>query len=101
MKRGVVVFRGHISQGAASANSRLHLQSLTVHPAFRLDSREPVLSRWDASQIVLDVLFPDVSHGDFLAFTVRDRNAEDFFSQENAFGMVAKGTVTEISEERL
>jgi hypothetical protein len=34
----------------------IHLKSLTVHPAFWFDSREPVLSRWDSSQIFLDFL---------------------------------------------
>src|SRR5487761_246740 len=77
------------------------LQSLSLHPAFRLDLCEPVLSRRDSAQIFVNVLFSDVPHWDFLPFAVGDRNTEDLLAQENPFRMVTKGTVTEVSKERL
>jgi len=79
----------------------LHLQSLTVHPAFWLDSREPVLSRWDSSQILRDVLFPDVAHRNLLPFAVDDGNAKDSFTQENTFRVMTQPSMAEVSEECL
>ena len=58
------------------------------------------MGRWDATQIFLDVLFPDVPHWDFRPLAVEDGNAKNPFTQENAFRMVAKSPVTEISKER-
>ena len=88
-------------QTEAFAQPTSNLQSLPVHPAFRLDVCEPVLSRGNSAQIFLDVLLSDVPHGDFLPFTVGDRDAEDLFTQENTFRMMTKGPVTEVSKERL
>src|SRR6201987_4740033 len=78
-----------------------NFQSLPIHPAFRLNLCEPILSRRNSSQIFLNVLLSDIAHGDFLPLAVGERNAEDFFTQENPFGMMAQGAVTEIGKERL
>src|ERR1700739_2558567 len=78
-----------------------NFQSLPVHPAFRLNLCEPILSRRNSSQIFLNVLFPDIAHWDFLPIAVGDRDAEDPFTQENAFRMMAKGAVTEVGKNRL
>jgi len=77
------------------------LQTLPIHPAFRLDLCEPVLNCGNSSQIFLDVLFSDVPHWDFLPVTVGDRDTEDLFAQEDTFRMMAKGAVTEVRKERL
>lgn len=78
----------------------LNFQSLPIHPAFRLDLREPVLSGRNSAQIFLNVLLPDVPHWDLLPFAVGDRDTEDLLAEENPFGVVTKGAVTEASKER-
>src|SRR5579859_5324157 len=79
-----------------AASCASDLQSLPIHPAFGLDLCEPVLSRWNSSQIFPNVLFSDVPHWDFFPLTVVDRDTEDFFTKENTFCMMTKGAVTEV-----
>jgi hypothetical protein len=45
------------------------------------------------------MLFSDVTHRNLLAFAVGDRGTEDALAQENAFGMVAKSAMPEISHK--
>ena len=52
-------------------------ETLTVHPADRLDLRQPVLCRGNAPQIFVHMLFSDVAHWDLFAFAVGDRDTED------------------------
>jgi hypothetical protein len=47
------------------------------------------------------MLFSDVAHRNLLAFVVGDCDTEDVLAQENAFGMVVKSAMPEISHESL
>lgn len=47
------------------------------------------------------MLLPDESNWDFLSVAVGERNTEDRFTHEDAFGMVAKRPVSEVGMERL
>ena len=44
------------------------------------------------------MLFPDVTHGNLLAFAVGDGDTKDALAQEDSFGMVAKSAMSEIRE---
>jgi hypothetical protein len=45
------------------------------------------------SQVFLHVLFCNVTHWDPLSVAVDDSDTKDAFRQENAFGVMAQGTV--------
>src|SRR6266852_3316528 len=78
---------------------RFLVQTLTVHPTLWLDLQEPILSGGNAAQIFLDVLFPHIADGNLLAIAVHDGHTKQLLRQENAFGVVAKSSVTEVREE--
>jgi hypothetical protein len=64
-----------------------------------LDLRQPILGCGYAPQILFHVSLTDVRQGDLFGFAVGDRHAKDLFTQENALGMMAKNSVSEIREE--
>jgi hypothetical protein len=74
-------------------------KALTIHPAFRLDLREPILCRGNAPQVFPYMLFPDVTHWNLSAFAVGDRDPEKAFAREDSFGVMPKRAMTEIREE--
>lgn len=80
---------------------RLLIKTLPVHPAFRLDLREPVLGRGNPSEVFFYVLFSDIPDRDGNAIKVEYGDAKDAFGEENPFGVMAHGPVTEVGEERL
>jgi hypothetical protein len=65
-------------------------KTLTIHPAFRLDLREPVLCRGNSSKIFLHMLLADVAHRNWSAFAVGDGDTKDALAQENSFGIHAE-----------
>jgi len=78
-----------------------NFQSLSIHPAFRLDLCEPILSRRNSSQIFLNVLFSDIPDWNLLSVTVCDRHTKNRLAQEDSLSVVAQGAVTEVGKERL
>jgi len=54
---------------------------------------------WESDPVFLDVLFSNMAHGNLRSSAVHDGHTKQLLSQENAFGMVAKGSVTEVRKE--
>jgi hypothetical protein len=74
-------------------------ETLTIHPAFRLDLRKPILRCWNSPQVFPYMLFPDVANWNLGSFMVADGDAKDAFGEENPFGVMAQGAVAEVWEE--
>jgi hypothetical protein len=79
---------------------RVEVQPLAVHPSRGSDSRQPVLRSGDSSQILADVLLSDVADRNLFTVTVRERDPEQPFAEENSFRVVTQRSVSEVHEER-
>ena len=76
------------------------LPASTVHPALWTDSCQPVLDGRDAPEIFLHVLFSEVADRHLSTVRVPDGDTGNSFGQKDSFGVMTKGAVAEVGEER-
>jgi hypothetical protein len=92
LKRGLVIARVL----PPSVDNRSH----SVHPWLQPNLNEPILGSRYSPEIFLYVLLGNIADGHLDSLAVGNRDPEDSFRQEHAFGTVSKCTVPEIGEER-
>jgi len=66
------------------------------HPWLKADLAEPVRGCGNTAEILENVLLADEAHRDLATVAVDDAGAEDFFAEENAFGVVAQRPVPHV-----
>src|SRR6266700_1061950 len=76
-------------------------QNLPIHPALRLNPREPIRRGRDPPQIFFDVLFSHIPHWNLFSLAVSDSHTEQPLCEENSLGMMAKRAMPEVRKECL